>query len=117
MRALSILFLCALSTAACESRASVRAGVSVESDVAVRLGPANPDASPPAEPASRSLPPPAPALDEPCSENYDPCVPIDSDVDCAGGTGNGPSYVAGPVEVIGRDVYGLDRNNDGIGCE
>lgn len=52
-----------------------------------------------------------------CNSNYSGCVPIASDVDCAGGSGNGPKYVRGPVEVIGRDVYGLDRDNDGIGCE
>jgi hypothetical protein len=54
-----------------------------------------------------------------CDPNYDgDCVPIDSDVDCAGGSGNGPSYVQGPVRVIGTDIYGLDGNdNDGLGCE
>jgi hypothetical protein len=54
-----------------------------------------------------------------CNPNYSPCVPNDPvDVDCAGGGGNGPSFVAGPVNVIGSDVYGLDGNdNDGIGCE
>lgn len=45
------------------------------------------------------------------------CVPIDSDVDCAGGSGNGPSYVAGPVRVVGPDVYDLDRDGDGLACE
>jgi hypothetical protein len=52
-----------------------------------------------------------------CHPSYDPCVPIASDVDCAGGSGNGPEYVEGPVRVIGRDEYGLDRDGDGIGCE
>ncbi|MEH6740792.1 MAG: hypothetical protein V7695_19935 [Sulfitobacter sp.] len=54
-----------------------------------------------------------------CDPNYQnpPCVPIASDVDCAGGRGNGPAYVAGPVNVIGTDIYGLDRDKDGIGCE
>lgn len=52
-----------------------------------------------------------------CDPNYTPCVPIDSDVDCAGGSGNGPSYVVGPVTVIGRDIYGLDRDSNGVGCE
>lgn len=52
-----------------------------------------------------------------CDPNYDPCVPIANDVDCAGGRGNGPAYVQGPVRVIGVDIYGLDRDNDGIGCE
>ena len=52
-----------------------------------------------------------------CDPNYSGCVPIASDVDCSGGTGNGPAYVQGPVTVIGEDIYGLDRDGDGIGCE
>ena len=52
-----------------------------------------------------------------CDPNYSGCVPIASDVDCAGGTGNGPAYVKGPVKVIGKDIYGLDKDRDGIGCE
>jgi hypothetical protein len=44
-------------------------------------------------------------------------VPIASDVDCAGGSGNGPAYVSGPVQVLGGDPYGLDADGDGIGCE
>lgn len=52
-----------------------------------------------------------------CDLNYSGCVPIASDVDCAGGTGNGPAYVKGPVKVIGKDIYGLDKDRDGIGCE
>ena len=52
-----------------------------------------------------------------CDPNYSGCVPIASDVDCYGGTGNGPAYVRGPVRVIGRDIYGLDRDKDGYGCE
>ena len=41
------------------------------------------------------------------------CVPIAS----VGGSGNGPEFVVGPVEVVGPDVYGLDRDYDGVGCE
>jgi hypothetical protein len=53
-----------------------------------------------------------------CNPNYSgACVPIASDVDCAGGSGNGPAYVGGPVTVIGTDPYGLDADHDGIGCE
>jgi hypothetical protein len=53
-----------------------------------------------------------------CDPNYTgACVPIASDVDCAGGSGNGPAYVDGPVRVVGTDIYGLDHDNDGIGCE
>ncbi|MFG1814179.1 G5 domain-containing protein [Kribbella sp. NPDC049174] len=53
-----------------------------------------------------------------CDPNYSGgCVPIASDVDCSGGSGNGPAYVRGPVTVVGSDIYGLDRDNDGLGCE
>jgi hypothetical protein len=57
------------------------------------------------------------AKSDTCDPNYDPCVPIASDVDCASGSGNGPAYVEGPVRVIGDDIYGLDRDRDGLGCE
>ena len=52
-----------------------------------------------------------------CDPNYDPCVPVASDVDCASGSGNGPAYVDGPVHVIGSDIYDLDRDGDDVGCE
>ncbi|MGI5525599.1 G5 domain-containing protein [Micromonospora sp. CA-259024] len=52
-----------------------------------------------------------------CDPNYTPCVPIASDVDCAGGSGNGPAYVRGPVSVIGSDIYDLDRDGDGTACD
>lgn len=52
-----------------------------------------------------------------CDPNYSPCVPVASDVDCAGGSGNGPAYVNGPVTVIGTDIYDLDRDGDGIACD
>ncbi|WP_329106754.1 G5 domain-containing protein [Micromonospora sp. NBC_01699] len=52
-----------------------------------------------------------------CDPNYSGCVPIASDVDCAGGSGNGPAYVTGPVKVIGDDIYDLDRDGDGYGCD
>lgn len=52
-----------------------------------------------------------------CNSNYSGCVPNASDVDCAGGSGNGPAYVKGPIRVIGNDIYGLDRDGDGIACE
>ena len=60
-------------------------------------------------------------VDEPessgCDPNYSGCVPIASDVDCSGGSGNGPEYVDGPVDVIGSDIYRLDADHDGVGCE
>jgi len=58
------------------------------------------------------------AYAEECHPSYEgACVPIASDVDCAGGSGNGPAYVRGPVYVVGPDVYGLDRDGDGVACE
>jgi hypothetical protein len=60
---------------------------------------------------------PEPAETRQCDPNYTPCVPVASDVDCAGGKGNGPSYVAGPVRVIKDDPYRLDSDHDGVGCE
>ncbi|MEV6374804.1 G5 domain-containing protein [Micromonospora musae] len=53
-----------------------------------------------------------------CDPNYSGvCVPIASDVDCAGGSGDGPAYVDGPLQVIGSDIYDLDRDGDGIACD
>jgi hypothetical protein len=42
--------------------------------------------------------------------------PNASDYDCAGGSGDGPKYT-GTVTVVGPDVFGLDGDSDGIGCE
>jgi len=52
-----------------------------------------------------------------CTPGYRPCIPPGPDVDCAGGSGNGPRYVEGPVYVTGSDPYGLDADHDGVGCE
>jgi hypothetical protein len=40
-------------------------------------------------------------------------------VDCYGGSGNGPRYTRAGVtyHVRGSDRYGLDADNDGLGCE
>jgi hypothetical protein len=66
-------------------------------------------------PAPVAAPPPAPAG---CDPNYaGQCVPIASDVDCAGGSGNGPAYTQGPVRIVGKDIYQLDRDGDGIACD
>jgi hypothetical protein len=40
-----------------------------------------------------------------------------SDYDCAGGEGDGPYYVRGPIQVVGDDPYGLDSDGDGVACE
>lgn len=75
---------------------------------------------------SRVPPPAAPPAPVPlvqqgagaCDSNYTgACVPVASDVDCEGGGGNGPAYVRGPVQIVGSDIYDLDRDGDGIACD
>lgn len=51
-----------------------------------------------------------------CDPNYSGCVPIASDVDCEGGSGDGPEYT-GVVTVTGSDIYDLDSDSDGTACE
>jgi resuscitation-promoting factor RpfB len=68
-------------------------------------------------------PEPEPEPEEDAGSNCHPdysgvCVPAGvSDVDCAGGSGNGPAYVRGPVYIEGGDPYDLDRDGDGVACE
>jgi hypothetical protein len=75
------------------------------------------------QPAPPPAPEPAPepeteAPSDGCDPNYaGGCVPIASDVDCPGGSGNGPAYAPGQVQVIGSDIYDLDRDGDGIACD
>lgn len=54
-----------------------------------------------------------------CDPNYEGECLKDGigDYDCAGGSGNGPNYVYSEVRVVGVDVFGLDANGNGIGCE
>lgn len=56
---------------------------------------------------------------EECDPNYEGECLKDGigDYDCAGGSGNGPNYVYSEVRVVGEDVFGLDANGNGIGCE
>jgi hypothetical protein len=68
-------------------------------------------------PVSSPPPPTTPPPTTDCTPGYDPCIPPGDDVDCAGGSGNGPRYVEGPVYVTGSDPYGLDTDHDGVGCE
>jgi micrococcal nuclease len=53
-----------------------------------------------------------------CHPSYQgECIPIGvEDADCKGGSGNGPYYV-GRVTVVGPDVFDLDRDGDGVGCQ
>jgi endonuclease YncB( thermonuclease family) len=52
-----------------------------------------------------------------CTAGYSPCIPPGPDVDCRGGSGDGPRYVDGPVRVTGSDPYDLDRDDNGVGCD
>ena len=56
-----------------------------------------------------------------CTPGYSPCIPNKaSDVDCYGGSGNGPRYTKpGVVYSVrkGYDRYRLDADRDGKGCE
>jgi hypothetical protein len=64
---------------------------------------------------------PLPPLPPP--NDYSPPIPPGPDVDCAGGSGDGPRYEGqggvpfGPFQVIRADIYGLDGDDDGVGCE
>jgi hypothetical protein len=78
-------------------------------------------APPPPRP-SASAPPPTPRPPTSAAANCDPAYPDVclhdgiGDYDCAGGSGNGPNYVSGPIRVLPPDPFGLDSNGDGIGC-
>jgi hypothetical protein len=56
-----------------------------------------------------------------CTPGYKPCIANKgSDVDCYGGSGNGPRYTRpGVVYSVrrGYDRYRLDADHDGKGCE
>jgi hypothetical protein len=71
----------------------------------------------------RRVPGPPPTTQPPGPDGCDPSYPdvcLDpavGDYDCAGGTGNGPGYVEGPIRVRPPDPFGLDGNGDGVGCE
>jgi flagellar hook assembly protein FlgD len=56
-----------------------------------------------------------------CTPGYSPCLVYHggADYDCAGGSGNGPYYTSPGVvyTVKGSDIYGLDANGNGLGCE
>jgi hypothetical protein len=60
----------------------------------------------------------APAAKKRCHPSYrGACLdPRASDYDCIGGSGNGPKYT-GRVRVVGPDVFRLDADHDGWGCE
>ena len=53
-----------------------------------------------------------------CHPSYEgACLKTNAgDYDCRGGSGNGPNYT-GRVRVVVPDVFGLDRDGDGVGCQ
>ena len=59
-----------------------------------------------------------PSAKKKCHPSYKgACLdPKASDYDCKGGSGNGPKYT-GKVRVVGPDVFRLDADGDGWGCE
>ena len=68
-------------------------------------------------PKPAGKPEPTPAPQQNCHPSYSGCLKADaSDYDCAGGSGNGP-YYTNKVRVLGPDVFDLDRDHDGWGCE
>jgi PASTA domain-containing protein len=94
---------------------SRRGGVGVRPDSRVTLVVAK------APPPTTAPPPPPPstAPAENCDPSYpDVCLdPSAEDYDCAGGSGNGPEFVEGPIRVRPPDPFGLDADGDGWGCE
>jgi hypothetical protein len=75
--------------------------------------------APQPEPAPTPPPPPPTSTGSNCDPSYTgACLdPSSPDYDCAGGSGDGPDYVEGPVTVLGDDHFGLDADGDGIGCD
>jgi hypothetical protein len=95
---------------------SRRMGVGVARSSAITLVIAK--ALPPQPPSTQHQPPPT-TPSRSCHPSYEgACLdPTASDYDCAGGSGNGPKYVQGPVKVRPPDPFDLDADNDGLGCE
>lgn len=88
----------------------------------VKAPAANPSSGPSVAGAAASSPAPSGGgtASTECDPSYAPiCLdPTVSDYDCAGGEGDGPKYVDGPVTVVGNDHWELDEaDNDGLGCE
>jgi hypothetical protein len=70
-------------------------------------------------PPPTTAPPPPTTEPRDCDPSY-PGVCLDPDAvdyDCAGGSGDGPEYVEGPIRVRPPDPFDLDREGDGWGCE
>ena len=78
--------------------------------VRCRSGPAVASRLGPVRPAKTVAKTGAAKLSARCNPNYTPCIPNSRiDLDCAD--------IGRPVRVVGRDVYGVDRDGNGRGCE
>jgi hypothetical protein len=53
----------------------------------------------------------SPSINAACAPGYEPCLPIRRDLDC-----NQIAEKLKPIRVTGMDQYGLDIDNDGLGC-
>jgi hypothetical protein len=95
---------------------SPKAGALVLPDTTVSLVVAK---TPPPPPPPSTAPPPPETTPAQCDPSYpDVCLdPAVEDYDCAGGSGDGPRYVEGPIRVLPPDPFDLDREGDGVGCE
>ncbi|KPM56172.1 hypothetical protein ACG83_13735 [Frankia sp. R43] len=73
-------------------------------------------APPQAAPPPAAAPAPDPRAG--CESSYpETCLRSGiGDYDCAGGKGDGPNYVRGPLRVTPPDPFDLDRDGDGYGC-
>ena len=90
-----------------------------ERAVAPTVKPSTTEQESPVTPVRMSpTPTPAPKpVTNNCHHSYSGCLKMNAgDYDCSGGSGNGPNYT-GRVRVYGSDPFGLDRDNDGWGCE
>jgi len=78
-----------------------------------------PPPPPPPLPPRETPPPQPPPPPSNCHPSYQgECIPLGvSDADCWGGGGNGPYYVRTTIRVVGPDVFGLDRDGDGLACD
>ncbi|MBL7621285.1 hypothetical protein, partial [Frankia sp. AgB1.8] len=101
--------------------------VPTQAAAAAVAGPPHTSQAPP--PPAQAAPPPQnqapapPVTTAPPPANCDPAYPDNclqdgiGDYDCAGGSGNGPNYVRGPIRVLPPDPFGLDGDGDGTGCQ
>ena len=98
---------------------SPKAGARVLPDTTVSLVVAKTPPAPAPPPPSTAPRPPPTDPPQTCDPSYPNVCPDHAvgDYDCAGGTGNGPGYVEGPIRVLPPDPFGLDGNGDGWGCE